>query len=87
MNAFPDTPRGRYAARCHGRCPVHDEALQQTLGYVLRMDLFPSHAWEEIQMANPFCLDLGESLTPPARGHSRETLVWCPRCQANARAR
>ena len=36
-------------------------------------------------MANPFCLDLGESLTPPSRGHSRETLIWCPRCQANAR--
>lgn len=82
---FPDTPAGRYAAECGGRCPAHGAPLEVAPGYALHIEFFPSREWEAFRMANPFSLDLGRSLTPPARSCSRETLVWCPRCEAARR--
>jgi hypothetical protein len=82
---FPDTPRGHFAARSGGRCPVHGNPLQVGPGYRSRMDLLPSAAFERFQIANPFCLDLGEHFE--ARPSTDpDTLIWCPSCVAAAEA-
>ena len=80
---FPDTPRGRYADRVGGRCPVHGSPLEVSPGYRIRMDLLPSHAFEQLQIANPFCLDLGEFFEPRP-SCDPVTVIWCAACQAAA---
>lgn len=82
---LPDTPRGRFAASCDCRCKVHGTVLHIGPGYRWRGDALPSHEFEQQQMANPFCLDVGESFTPrPA--HEPTTLIWCPDCVAAVRS-
>jgi hypothetical protein len=83
MTKFPDTPRGRRAQELGGRCPVHGAALEVGPGFAARMDLFPSHAFEAMQRALPFCLDLGESFEQE-RGSAPATVLWCPVCVAAA---
>lgn len=80
---FPNTPRGRRARELGGRCPVHEAALNVGPGFTSRMDLFPSHEFETMQIALPFCLDLGESFEAgPLRDPT--TVIWCPACVAAA---
>lgn len=82
---LPDTPRGRFAASCDCRCKVHGTVLHIGPGYRWRGDALPSYEFEQQQMANPFCLDVGESFTPrPA--HEPTTLIWCPDCVAAVRS-
>lgn len=80
---FPDTPRGRHARELGGRCPVHGATLKVGPGFASRMDLFPGHEFEAMQLALPFCLDLGESFEarPPC---DEATVIWCPECVAAA---
>lgn len=82
--SFPDTPRGRHAQKLGGRCPVHGAGLQVGPGFASRMDLFPSREFEEMQLALPFCLDLGESFEAGPRSDPA-TVIWCPECVAAAR--
>lgn len=83
VTEFPDTPRGRRARELGGRCPVHGATLKVGPGFASRMDLFPSHEFEAMQLALPFCLDLGESFEG---GSLRDptTVIWCPDCVAAA---
>jgi hypothetical protein len=83
MPEFPDTPRGRRARSLGGRCPVHADALRVGPGFASRMDLLPSGEFEAMQLALPFCLDLGESFAAAPRT-GPATLVWCPACVAAA---
>lgn len=80
---FPDTPRGRHARSLGGRCPVHGALLRVGPGFASRMDLFPSREFEAMQLALPFCLDLGESFEDDGRS-APSTVVWCPGCVAAA---
>lgn len=82
---FPDTPRGRRARALGGRCPVHGAALQVGPGFASRIDLLPSHEFEAMQLALPFCLDLGESFERAAWSEPA-TVLWCPECVAAAPA-
>lgn len=78
---FPNTPRGRLARSLDGRCPVHGAALRVSPGFASRMDLLPSHEFEAMQRALPFCLDLGESFEGGARCDPA-AVIWCPDCVA-----
>jgi hypothetical protein len=80
---FPNTPRGRRARELDGRCPVHGAALKVSPGFASRMDLFPSHEFEAMQLALPFCLDLGESFEGGSR-RDPTIVIWCPECVAAA---
>jgi hypothetical protein len=80
---FPDTPRGRHARSLGGRCPVHGAPLKAGPGFASRMDLFPTREFEAMQMALPFCLDLGESFEDDPRCDPT-TVIWCPECVAAA---
>lgn len=80
---FPNTPRGRLARDLDGRCPVHEAALKVSPGFALRMDMLPSHEFEAMQLALPFCLDLGESFEGGSR-HDPIAVIWCPECVAAA---
>jgi len=78
---FPNTPKGRLARSLDGRCPVHGAALRVSPGFASRMDLLPSHEFEAMQRALPFCLDLGESFEGGARCDPA-AVIWCPDCVA-----
>lgn len=80
---FPNTPRGRHARNLDGRCPVHGAALEVGPGFASRMDLFPGREFEAMQLALPFCLDLGESFERGPRSVPA-TVIWCPECVAAA---
>ena len=80
---FPNTSRGRRAQELDGRCPVHGAALEVGPGFVSRMDLFPGREFEAMQLALPFCLDLGESFEGGPR-LDPTTVIWCPECVAAA---
>jgi hypothetical protein len=71
------------------RCPVHDLPLLTAMGIRWLADITASREFEDIQVANPCCLDVDEAFAVGrvAFSHCEARLVWCSSCQSAAERR
>ena len=79
-----------YALRVHRppyRCPVHHRALRTSIGWVSRMEMFPSGRFMDDAAENPYCLGPETGLGDPPMSADRGRVVYCPACVAGMAAR